>query len=246
MRAAAIILSTLALAACHVAGNAEEDEAGPAAHAAASRAFSVGDFTSVSLGGSHNVVVRVGPATSVRAEGAAEDLDRLEIMVKNGDLHIGTKKGAKWSIGFRRHEAPVTIYVTTPALASAAIGGSGDMTIDKVEGSRFSASIGGSGDMEVAALQVGEASFNIAGSGGIKAAGTAGSTSVAVAGSGDVDVAGLASRTASISIVGSGDVRAQATGSADISIMGSGDVTVRGTAKCSVNKMGSGEAHCGA
>lgn len=247
MRAAVIILSTLALAACHAAGNVGGDEAGSAAdHASTARAFNVGEFTSISLGGPHTVIVRVGPAVSVRAEGPAAALDRLEIKVEEGDLRIGTRKGGKWSFDFHHHEAPVTVYVTTPTLVSAAIGGSGDMRIDKVEGASFSASIGGSGDMDIAALKVGEANFTIAGSGGIKAAGTAGSTTVAVAGSGDVDVAGVESRDASVSIVGSGDVRAHAADKAEISIMGSGDVTVSGTAKCVVNKMGSGNARCGA
>src|SRR3546814_10615499 len=67
----------------------------------------------------------------------------------------------------------VTVYVTTPILAGAAIGGSGDMRIDAVEGGSFSASIGGSGDMDIASLRVGSADFSIAGSGGIHAAGTA-------------------------------------------------------------------------
>ena len=58
-----------------------------------------------------------------------------------------------WKLG-RRQSRPVTVYVTAPALQGAAIGGSGDMRIDKVESPRFAASIGGSGDIEIAALRV--------------------------------------------------------------------------------------------
>lgn len=243
MRAAVILLSTIALAACNMVADAQEGDAAPASVQGTQRTYQVGSFDSVSLGGHHNVVVQVGPAASVRAEGSAEDLERLEIRVKDGDLHIGTRKG-KWGVNFNSRHDPVTVYVTTPALAAAAIGGSGDMRIDKVEGGEFSASIGGSGDIDVASLKVKQASFAIAGSGTIRAAGTAGATDISVAGSGDVDVAGLESREASVSIVGSGDVRARAMETASVSIMGSGDVAMSGTAKCSISKMGSGDVRC--
>ena len=119
----------------------------------------------------------------------------------------------------------VTVYVTAPGLSAAAIGGSGDMRIDRVEGGNFEASIGGSGDMEIGALRADEASFSVAGSGDIRAAGTAERRDVSIAGSGDVDHR----RAANARRLGL-DRRlgrrpgAPATGTADVSIMGSGDV----------------------
>ena len=246
MRAALILVPALALAACNIVADAQEGAGDQAQGETTQRDYQVGAFDSVSLGGHHNVVVQVGPAVSVRAQGSAAELDRLEIEVRDGDLHIGTKKGEKWSIGFNRDRPPVTIYVTTPSLAAASIGGSGDMKIDKVEGDGFSAAIGGSGDMQIASLRVGTADFSIAGSGGIRAAGTAQRTDVSIAGSGDVSLAELESRSASVSIVGSGDVSARAMETADVSIMGSGDVAISGPAKCTISKMGSGDVRCGA
>ncbi|HEY9552431.1 head GIN domain-containing protein [Allosphingosinicella sp.] len=244
MRAAYVLIPALTIAACGFGADAQEGEPNEADNRTAQRTFDVGVFDSVSLGGHHNVVVKVGPAASVRAEGPASEVERLKIEVKDGDLHIGTKKDRGWfgSSGSRR---PVTVYVTTPILAGAAIGGSGDMRIDAVEGGSFSASIGGSGDMDIASLRVGSADFSIAGSGGIHAAGTATRTSVSIAGSGDVEIADLESQSADVSIVGSGGVRARAMESADVSIMGSGDVAISGSAKCSVSKMGSGDVRCG-
>ena len=242
MRAAIALISIFALMACNMSADAQEGE-GRRSGRTAQRSFDVGNFDSVSLGGAYDVVVTVGPAASVRAEGDADELDRMEVRVEDGDLHIGREKSRGWSVGWRRH-GPVTVYVTTPSLQAASIGGSGDMRIDKVEGRKFEASIGGSGDMRIAALRANEASFSIAGSGGIAAAGSVGRTDISVAGSGSVDVEGLESRTADISIVGSGDVRARAMDTADISIMGSGDVIMAGTARCSVSKMGSGDVRC--
>lgn len=244
MRSAIILVSTLALAACNFSAGAQEGEGGGDGRVA-QRSFDVGTFDGVALAGSHDVVVTVGGAPSVRAEGDAGIIERLDIRVQDGKLRIGTKKGTNWSASFLRNRAPVTIHVTAPSLSFAAVAGSGDMKIDKVEGDSFSGSIAGSGDMEIGSIAVGSADFSVAGSGDIKAAGTAGTAKVSIAGSGDVDLGAVESRTADVSVVGSGDVRTKAMESADVSIMGSGNVTVAGTAKCTVSKRGSGDVRCG-
>jgi hypothetical protein len=241
MRGALILMPMLMLGGCNMAGGHNRDDSGD--HRQIKRDFQVaGAFDRISLGGSPDVVVTVGGAPSVRAEGDAALIDRLEIAVKDGDLHIGYKKHDGWSWGGNNRK--VTVYVTAPSLAGAAIGGSGDMRIDRVEGGSFAGSIGGSGDMQIGAMKVGNATFSIAGSGGIRAAGAAEKATMSIAGSGDIDAGGLTSRNATVSVVGSGGVNAHASESADVSIMGSGDVTVKGGAKCNVHKMGSGGVNC--
>ncbi len=239
MRQLLVIASALAVAAC--SANAQRGEDGPRG-AQDRRDFTVGDFRSVSLEGSHNVVVTVGEAASVRAEGDARIIERLDIRVENGALKIGTRRG-NWLSGMRGGH--VTVYVTAPAIDAASIGGSGDMRIDRVQAASFNASIGGSGDMEIGALQAREASFSIAGSGGIRASGRAETAEVSIAGSGNVALDALETRRADVSVVGSGNVSIRATETVDASIMGSGDVTVRGSARCTVSRMGSGDVHCG-
>ena len=240
MRAALILAATCFIGACNMSANAEggDRNAGPVTQ----RSFNLAGFDSVSLAGPHDVVIKVGGAHSVRAEGGSAVLDRLEMKIEGRNLEIGTKRG-NWSF---RNAPKTTIYITMPAIRAAAIAGSGDMKIDRAEGQDFAASIGGSGNIEVAALRVGEANFSIAGSGDIRAKGTSGRSKVSIAGSGDVDASSLESRSADVSIVGSGNVRARAMETADVSIMGSGDVDISGSAKCSVHKMGSGGARCGA
>jgi hypothetical protein len=241
MRGAIILVSTLLLAACNMAADAQKGRsAGPGQGATTQRSFDLAGFDSVALAGPHDVVVKVGGAHSVRAEGDPEVLDTLEILVDGRTLEIGTKRG-NWNF---RNRAKTVIHVTLPAIRAASIGGSGDMRIDRAEGQEFSASIGGSGDIDVESIRVSEASFSIAGSGNIRAAGTAGRSKMSIAGSGDVDAAGLETRAANVSIVGSGAVRARAMDTADVSIMGSGDVELTGSAKCSVSKMGSGDVRC--
>jgi hypothetical protein len=239
MRAALALIPAMMLGACnHAQGGTHDGD-----HRKISQSFPVGAFTKVALGGSADVVVTVGGPPSVRAEGDAERIGRMDIRVEGDQLMIGSKRhGWNWGSG---KGGAVTVYVTVPSLAAAEIGGSGDMKIDKVQGGNFAASIGGSGDMQIASLQTGEASASIAGSGSITAGGKAQHATLSIAGSGDIDLGNLESRTATVSMVGSGNAAIKAVESADVSIMGSGDVTVSGGGKCKVSKMGSGSVNCG-
>jgi hypothetical protein len=240
---AALLLSPLLLAACNVSGgDGEGNEVAPTG-SGGSRDYAVEGFNAVSLGGNDDVVVTVGPAASVRAIGDPEELDRLDVRLDGTQLRIGRKRDV--ALGLGQDRAAVTVHVSVPALANAAIGGSGNMRIDGVTGSRFEASIAGSGGMQIGRINVDEGRFSIAGSGGITAGGRAGSVHIDIAGSGDADLSALASRTARIAIVGSGDAHVQASESADVNVLGSGDVSVAGGATCAVRRHGSGEVRCG-
>jgi putative autotransporter adhesin-like protein len=239
MRAAAALLSTVLIAAaCHAGGNAEETR-----HPTAQRDFPVaGAFDRIALAGSSDVIVTVGGAASVRAEGDAETLDRLEIVNEGGQLRIGMRPDSGNWFRWRHHR--VTVHVTVPALAGATIAGSGDMRIDRVEGARFAAAVTGSGDLSVGAAAVGDANFSVTGSGDIVAAGRAERASAAVVGSGDLRLRGLEAADATISVAGSGNIDIRATRSAAIELRGSGDINVAGPARCTISKSGSGEVRC--
>jgi len=238
-----LAIAPIAVLAAACSAGAQEGRDAPNG-AQGQRAFQVGEFQAVSLEGSHDVVVAVGGAPSVRAEGDAEAIERLDIRVENGTLKIGSRGSNGWFSS--RHRGRVTVHVTAPALNAASIGGSGDMRIDRVEAPRFAASIGGSGDMEIGALRAERASFSIAGSGDIRAAaGQVGEADISIAGSGSVSAGSLETRRADVSVVGSGDVELRASEAVDASIMGSGDVIVHGAARCNVSKMGSGDVRCG-
>jgi hypothetical protein len=242
MRAALVLASIFVLSACNMRADAEPGDV--ASGGGTQRSYNLTGFKAVSLAGSQDVIVRVGAAHSVRAQGDAETLDRLSIEVEGSSLRIGMKKGKWTDLGSR--SSRTTIYVTLPAIDAAAVTGSGDMRVDRVEGTRFSANVTGSGDLDIAAMRVAEANFSVTGSGGIRASGSAQRTSTSVTGSGEVDIAGLDTGTASFQVMGSGDVRARVTQQASVSLMGSGDVSITGPARCSVSKKGSGNVRCGA
>lgn len=234
------MLILLGLSAC--SGNGHEDR-GPGvtgSGSGTSRTYAITDFDGVVLEGGDDIDVRVGSGFSVRAEGAADQLDRLRIAKEGGKLDVGRRGGMSWG----RQDA-VKIFVTMPRIAAATIAGAGNMSVDRAEGADFAGTISGSGDLDIAALAVDRARLSIAGSGNLKAAGTAGTLGIEIAGSGDVAAPGLVAQRGEVSISGAGNVHARVNGPAKVSILGAGNVDLGPTAKCSVSKMGVGEVTCG-
>ncbi|MFA5966430.1 MAG: head GIN domain-containing protein [Sphingomonas sp.] len=239
-----LLAAAVPLTACH--GNGFSADPTPGIKGSGSgnaRSYQVADFTGVDLRGSDDVVVTAGPGFAVRAEGPSAELDKIKITRVGDTLRIGriNDSGFHWSGGGH----PVKIFVTMPRLTAASIAGSGDMTIDKVEGAKFTASTAGSGDLDVGAVVADSVDLSIAGSGGMRLKGATKQLGIDIAGSGDVDASGLKAQGAKVSIAGSGGVRADVTGPASVSVMGSGDVDLGAGAKCSTSKMGSGDVHCG-
>ncbi|TPG14237.1 DUF2807 domain-containing protein [Sphingomonas koreensis] len=236
------LLAFLSLAACGH-GSDDADAAGaPASGAGTSRSYAVADFTGVDLRGSDNVDVRVGGAFSVRAQGPADMLDQMRIERSGDTLRIGRKSGGNFHWGAGRN---VKVFVTMPTIAAANVSGSGDISVDKVEGGSFSGATSGSGDLAIAHLAVDSADLSVAGSGNVTAAGAAKQIALSIQGSGDIDAGGLTAARATVSTAGSGDIKATVNGSAKVSMMGSGDVDLGGGVTCEVSKMGSGEVTCG-
>lgn len=235
-----MLLALLPLAAC---SSGARSEGTPPSGAGGNRTFAVDGFSAVDATGPDDVDVRVGATFSVRAEGDPKVLDKIEI-VKNGDtLEVRRKRNGNFSWG-GNNDRGAKIFITMPKITAAATTGSGNMTVDKVEGDAFKASATGSGDLNVGTMAVQTASLSVTGSGSIVTAGTAKSGDLSVAGSGDIDAAKLNLSNASVNVMGSGGVNAAVAGPANVNVMGSGDVTLTGGAKCTTSKMGSGDITC--
>lgn len=242
MRALSFLVA-VPLAACSFHSDASPP-GGTASGPSTTRSFAISDFTGVALRGSDDVDVRVGSGFSVRAEGPRRELDTLEIARDGSTLRIGRKQ-KMGGFGWSGDHDPVKVYVTMPRIVAAKVAGSGNMAIDRIEGSRFDAEAAGSGDLTIGALLVPQVKLAIAGSGNIAAAGAVERLTINAAGSGGVAARGLKARGASVSLAGSGDVVATVNGAADVSLVGSGNVDLGTAARCKTSKMGSGEVHCG-
>lgn len=204
------------------------------------RSYAARDFSIVDLSGSDSVDVRVGGGFSVRAEGPARDLDQLRIARDGDTLRIGLKTGMHWG----SHRG-VRVLVTVPRLTGVGVGGSGRMTVDRVEGPRFRAGLAGSGDLVIGAMRVGDADLGIAGSGSLTASGMVDTLRVGVTGSGNLRGGNLHAKSAKVGITGSGSVTARVDGPAKVGLTGSGNADLGPNSVCTVGKTGSGSVRCG-
>lgn len=230
-RLALLLPLTMALVACSMADAAP----GPSG----ARTFAASGFRGVALRGSDDVVIRVGPAFSVRATGPQAVLDNLVVEVRDDTLYVTRRSGWRWN-----GKDHARVDVTLPALSAAAVAGSGDMMIGPFRSAAFSGNVHGSGDLTLERVETDRITLALAGSGDLRAHGRAGQAKLSVAGSGDLDASGLVTGTLSASVAGSGDLVGHATGNANLSVAGSGDVAVHGTDRCTVSKVGTGDASC--
>ncbi len=197
------------------------------------------DFTAIDATGPDDVAVTIGKGFSVRAEGDPKAIEQLNIHVTDGRLEVGRR--SKWGSSY---DEGAKIFVTMPAIASAALTGSGNIAIDRAEGRSLDLSLTGAGDISIGAVKVGALKADITGSGNIKLTGTADDGKLSLTGSGDIEGEGLKLGKADASLMGSGDIDFASDGPVAINILGSGDVTVKGKAQCRKSGMGPGEARC--
>ena len=238
-RIAIALMGAASLTACSV--GSDEGSTVPASGSGPTRTYAVEGFDRIAVAGGDDVDVRAGTAFSVRAEGPADELDRLRIARDGRDLVIGRQKRV---FGFGGGKG-VKVFVTLPRLSEANIVGSGTMMVDRIEGTTFEANIAGSGDLNIAALTTYAAEVNIAGAGTLRAGGAIKRLEANVMGSGSLDAAGLRVGEADVTVAGSGNVRAAVSGRATVELMGSGNVDLGAAAQCDVSKKGSGSVRCG-
>ncbi len=231
----------LPLAACGGLHDEDSRPSIPPNGSGPSRTFAANDFTAVALLGPDDMDVRVGSAFSVRADGDPGTLDRLRVVRDGKTLRVSRKSGFSLGSGGK-----VKIYVTMPRITEAALSGSGDITVDRIDGAAFEGSLSGSGDLKIGSIAVNTADFSISGSGNVSAdRGTAHQMKIAIAGSGDVYAPRVVAGGATVDVAGSSKVRAEVDGNATVSMMGSGAVDLGPKAKCETHKAGSGAVRCG-
>jgi hypothetical protein len=199
------------------------------------QARQVGSFKAVRLDGPIDVKLRAGNSETVTVRADDNIAPLIETTVENGVLVVSLKKNT----GFRT-KSGLQVLVEFKELQAAAIKGSGDLVIDRVQGETFDAAISGSGDLRVDQLQTALFTASVAGSGDMTVAGTAQRQTISVAGSGNVQAKRLNGKDVKVSIAGSGDVIVNAADALDVTIAGSGDVAYLGNPRLSKSVAGSG------
>jgi len=181
------------------------------------KTFPLSDFSAIAIIGSDNVEYVQDSVYKVEALGTEEDLERLELKVKNQVLTVG-KKDSKTSnninkIVFRDYTCVVKVHA--PNISSAKIVGSGNFSITRpVTLDSFDMEIAGSGNIGIDTIE-------------------ARNISVTIAGSGNVDMKARNADTTDLKIAGSGNIEAffDKCGTVKTAVAGSGNITLKGEAK---------------
>ncbi|MDQ3143376.1 MAG: DUF2807 domain-containing protein [Pseudomonadota bacterium] len=174
----------------------------------------VGEFREISLGGSGDLIVRIGPERSLSVTADSNILPLLGQRIKDRKLILEPRHS------YRTRTRPRYV-ITVPALEAVGIGGSGHARVDGVVSNRFALAIGGSGS--------------------IVARGRTGQLSLMIGGSGDIDARALQASSASVTIGGSGSARVATNGPLSGAIAGSGSIRYLGRPSAiAVTRVGSG------
>ena len=186
-------------------------------------------FDGLNVAGPFNVIFEQGEGCTVRVDGTTEQLEKMTIYVKEGELFIDQRKNEpKGTFDGMR------IFVSAPMIDGIEIAGSGTVTASKqLAVNDMDLDIAGSGDITIAQLTCQDLDISIAGSGDV----TLGMVQASkvkndIAGSGGIDIAGLICKTVYNDIAGSGDITLNnlKVDNVKTDIAGSGDVILRGTA----------------
>jgi len=201
-------------------------------------------FDGLNVAGPFNVIYEQGKEHTVRVEGTTEQLEKMTIYVKNGELYIDRRE-SKWSSNDFKG---LQVFVTSPTVDDIGIAGSARVTAPQaLTVDDITLEVAGSGDITLSQLTCKELDNEIAGSGKVTL-GIVQATKVKneIAGSGDIDIAGLTCSQVDNEIAGSGDITLNNLNvdHAKNEIAGSGDIIMRGNIRSHTEDIaGSGKVH---
>lgn len=212
---------------------------------AARRGFTVTSFDSITVSGPFTVRVTTGRGASAYVEGDADAIERIDVSVTGSTLRVGRSVSAWGGFPGEEDDGSAVLHLVTPALDRASLGGSGSLTIDRMEGGLVTIVLGGSGTLEVGEIDADRISANIAGDGRMSLAGHAEEGTVTMRGTGVLDAPALTIDNLTISLGGQGTATIAAETTAEVTLNGDGEITVLGDPGCTVERTGAGAIVCG-
>jgi len=211
---------------------------------ASERGVTITSFDRIRIEGPFIVEIVTNKGPSARLSGSAAALDRVSVTNQGTTLFVRPKASA-WGGYEGADNGPVTIRLTTPALRTVAVTGSGSVTVDAMRSAAVGIALEGGGTLNVAAIDTDALDVGLAGSGQMTLAGRAAGGRFAVRGSANLVAGALAVRDAKVVAEGAGNISVNAVRTADITTIGAGNVTIAGKPACTVNRRGSGTVVCG-
>lgn len=212
---------------------------------AADRPYPVADFDRLVVEGPYRVHLVVGRATTVRANGTREGLDRTSIETSGSTLRIRPQRNL-WGANAGTDPGPVTIELTTRTLRSARLFGPATLDVEGAGGLNVQFMVEGSGTLRATRLAADALTLGLLGAGALEIAGTAKTLRGQFQGTGSVAAANLAADAATITANTMGNIALQVNGRAEITAYGLGTVTVTGSPACVLNGPGAAQVSCAA
>jgi hypothetical protein len=196
----------------------------------------VGHFSGIAMALAGKVDVRRGDREGLTIEADDNLLPLIETVVEDGTLKIRNKRGSNL------RTKNLKVIVQARELDRLALGGSGTIDADRVNGTRVQFDIGGSGAINVGKVEGERIVANIGGRGDLKTqGGTARTVSISIGGMGNVDLAHVHTDSANVTVAGSGNATLWVRDSLSLTIAGSGDINYYGDPQVSKSVLGSGD-----
>lgn len=129
-----------ALASLAVAGTAHAE----------TKNYALKDFTAVDISAGLSAKIIAGTPYAVRAEGAPEALERLDIRVEDGTLVLARKHLAGWD--FNKSNGKVTIYVSVPRLDGVEASSGSSASASGVDAPSFNAEVSSGASLSVSGV----------------------------------------------------------------------------------------------
>ncbi|MEZ0327709.1 MAG: head GIN domain-containing protein [Fimbriimonas sp.] len=137
----------------------------------------VTDFDKLEVGGNFQVVVKVGPSTSVKLEAQENLVKAIEAKVEGGVLKVASEENLV-------SDKPILVTITTPKLVSVSGSGAVSLNVEGIQGTGFRADLSGASKL--------------------KAAGTADEVKLEGSGGAEIVWDGLTSKSLAVSMSGGG------------------------------------------
>lgn len=168
--------------------------------------FDVAGFDGIDVGGVFELDVTSGADYSVTVSGPADELERLEVSVENGELVLG-RSGDSFRMG--RQNPGMTAVVTLPTLTSIDVSGVADGEVRGVDADAFQADLSGVGSLDIE--------------------GQCGTLEARLTGVGELDARGLLCANVDVAVSGVGEAAVYASESVDARVGGIGSITIYGS-----------------
>lgn len=194
----------------------------------------VGTFSKLKSSGSFDVHITGGDRCEVVVSAESNIIPYIETYVSGNTLVLNLR-----GLHNFRNRLPMEVFVTTPAMESILLSGSGNITTGRLSAPEFETGISGSGTIttDVVARKVTAA---ISGSGNLNISGTASASGFFISGSGKISANHLRLEDCDATISGSGNMVVNVSESLHAHITGSGNIYYYGAPGIESRISGSG------